>query len=104
MRQLVRDEQLEVVVEVVELVERAGRSAEAVDEGVRDRAGVAVGEVRLVIERQVDAPAGKPVEVAGQEAEAALRDERGVRGEEALVLVEVDVEVRGVERVPLDVG
>jgi hypothetical protein len=99
-RELVGDEQLHVVVEVVQLVERVGGDAVGVDEVVGDGAGRAVGLVGDVAEDDRHPAARLPVEIAGIEAVGALGEVGDPLGELGLVAIEVDVEVRRLQREP----
>ena len=98
--ELVRDEQLHVVVEVVQLVERVGRDAVGVDEGVGDGAGRAVGLVGDVAEDDGHPAARPPVEVAGVEPVGALGEVGDPLGEVGFGAIEVNVEVGRLQREP----
>jgi len=101
MRVLVGDELVQPVVVVGQRGHVVGRGGVQPDGVVRQGAGVAVGEVRLVAEQNLDQLARPLVEVLAERGVNVLGDEAGAARQRLEPAVEVDAKVRGLQRVPL---
>ena len=99
-RVLVLDQLRDPVVEVADGRSRVGRGGVSVHQIVEERGGAAVGEVGVVGQHDLR-PLGRDVAEERREPRVGvLRDARHLRGERELALVEVDLEMRRVDRQP----